>query len=116
MTDAAVARIAAESRGTLGEPSIEAAPRSSEQTTLPDRTVRDSRPLPPDGYSFVSYQGEMPLAQIEGDFGAGGERPDADLDWLGSTNSIETLVAHAAEAGRDWSFGWNTTRGGRRSE
>ena len=106
MTDAAVDRIAAESRGILREPSIEAAPRSSEKTTVVDRTVRDSRPSPPDGYSFVSYQGEMPQAQIEDEFGAGDERPGTDLDWLGSTTSIETLAAHAAAAGRDWSFGW----------
>ena len=106
MTDAAVDRIAAESRGILREPSIEAAPRSSEKTTVVDRTVRDSRPSPPDGYSFVSYQGEMPQAQIEDEFGTGDERPGTDLDWLGSTTSIETLAAHAAAAGRDWSFGW----------
>ena len=106
MTDAAVARIAAESRGTLREPSIEAAPRFSEKTTVVDRTVRASRPSPPDSYSFVSYQGEMPQAQIEDEFGAGDERPGAGLDWLGSTTSIETLAAHAAAAGRDWSFGW----------
>ena len=106
MTDAAVDRIAAESRGILREPSIEAAPRSSEKTTVVDRTVRDSRPSPPDGYSFVSYQGEMPQAQIEDEFGAGDERPGTDLEWLGSTTSIETLAAHAAAAGRDWSFGW----------
>ena len=106
MTDAAVDRIATESRGILREPSIEAAPRSSAKTTVVDRTVRDSRPSPPDGYSFVSYQGEMPQAQIEDEFGAGDERPGTDLDWLGSTTSIETLAAHAAAAGRDWSFGW----------
>ena len=106
MTDAAVDRIAAESRGILREPSIEAAPRSSEKTTVVDRTVRDSRPSPPDGYSFVSYQGEMPQAQIEDEFGAGDERPGTDLEWLGSTTSIEALAAHAAAAGRDWSFGW----------
>ena len=106
MTDAAVDRIAAESRGILREPSIEAAPPSSQKTTVVDRTVRDSRPSPPDGYSFVSYHGVMPQTRIEGEFSAVGERPGTDLDWLGSTTSIETLAAHAAAAGRDWSFGW----------
>ena len=106
MTDAAVARIAAESRGTLREPSIEAAPRSSETPSAVDRTARASRPSPPDGYSFVSYHGQMPQARIEDEIGAGDEHPGTDLDWLGSSTSIETLVAHAAEAGRDWSFGW----------
>ena len=32
----------------------------------------------------------------------GGELPD----WLGSRSSISSLVAQAAKAGRDWSFGW----------
>ena len=103
MIDAAVARIAAESRGTLREPSIEAAPRSSETPAAVARTVRVS---PPDGYSLVSHHGEMPQARIEDEFGAGEKRGGADLDWLESSTSIETLAAHAAEAGRDWSFGW----------
>ncbi|MDE0166981.1 MAG: S8 family serine peptidase [Bryobacterales bacterium] len=106
MTAAAVARIAAESRGALREPSIEAAPRSSGTPAVVDRAVRASRPSPPDGYSFVSHHGQMPKARIEGEIGAGGERPGTDLDWLGSSTSIETLAAHAAAAGRDWSFGW----------
>ena len=106
MTGAAVARIEAESRGTLREPSIEAAPWSSATPALADQAVRGSRPTPPDGYSFVSHHGEMPRARIEGEYGAGDERPAADLGWLGSSTSIETLAARAAEAGRDWSFGW----------
>ena len=106
MTDAAVARIAAENRGTLREPPIEAAPRSSATPAAVDQSVRDSRPSPPDGYSFVSYHGVMPQTRIEVEFSAVGERPGADLDWLGSSSSIETLAAHAAAAGRDRSFGW----------
>ena len=106
MTDAAIARIAAESRGTLREPPIEAAPRFSETLAGGDRTGRESRPSPPNGYSFVSYHGEMLRARIEGEGAVGEERLGTDLDWLGSTTSIETLAAHAAAAGRDWSFGW----------
>ena len=60
VTNAAIARTAAESRGILREPPIEAAPRSSETLPAAKRTVRDSHPSPPDGYSFVSYHGEMP--------------------------------------------------------
>ena len=71
MTEAAVARIAAESRGTLREPAIEAAPRSSEATSAADRTARSSRPSPPGGYSFVSHHGRMPRARIEDEYGAG---------------------------------------------
>ena len=106
MTDAAIARIAAESRGTLREPPIEAAPRFSETLAGGDRTGRESRPSPPNGYSFVSYHGEMLRARIEGEGAVGEKRLGTDLDWLGSTTSIETLAAHAAAAGRDWSFGW----------
>ena len=106
MTDTAIARIAAESRGTLREPPIEAAPRFSETLAGGDRTGRESRPSPPNGYSFVSYHGEMLRARIEGEGAVGEERLGTDLDWLGSTTSIETLAAHAAAAGRDWSFGW----------
>ena len=106
MTNAAIARIAAEGQGTLREPPIQAAPRSSETPAVVDGPVGDSRPSPPDGYSFVSYHGEMPRARIEGEIDAGGEGAGTDLDWLGSTTSIEMLVTQAVAAGRDWSFGW----------
>ena len=106
MTNAVIARIAAESRGTLREPAIQAAPRSSGAPPAAKRTVRDSRPSPPDGYSFVSYHGEMPRGRVEGEVDAGGEGFGPDLDWLGSTTSIEMLVTQAVADGRDWSFGW----------
>ena len=106
VTNAAIARTAAESRGILREPPIEAAPRSSETLPAAKRTVRDSHPSPPDGYSFVSYHGEMPRGRVEGEVDAGGEGFGPDLDWLGSTTSIEMLVTQAVAAGRDWSFGW----------
>ena len=48
----------------------------------------------------------MLRARIEGEGAVGEERLGTDLDWLGATTSIETLAAHAAAAGRDWSFGW----------
>ena len=106
MTNAAIARIAAESRGTLREPPIQAAPRSPETPAVVDGPVGDARPSPPDGYSFVSYHGEMPRARIEGEIDAGGERSDTNFDWLELTTSIEMLVTQAVVAGRDWSFGW----------
>ena len=106
MTNAVIARIAAESRGTLREPAIQAAPRSSGAPPAAKRTVRDSRPSPPDGYSFVSYHGEMPRGRVEGEVDAGGEGFGPDLNWLGSTTSIEMLVTQAVADGRDWSFGW----------
>ena len=105
-TNAAIARIAAEGQGTLREPPIQAAPRSSEALAGFDGPVGNSRPSPPDGYSFAPYHGEMPRAQIEGRSDSGSEGSGPDFDWLGSTTSIEMLVTQAAMAGRDWSFGW----------
>ena len=106
MTNAAIARIAAESRGAVQEPQIQAPPRTIETLRASERSVEDTVPSPPDGYSFVSYHGEMPRARIEGEIDAGGEGAGTDLDWLGSTTSIEMLVTQAVAAGRDWSFGW----------
>ena len=106
MTDAAIARISAESRGILREPPIESAPRSSEASAVVGRNVRGARPSPPTGFSFSSFHGEMPKQQIDGEVDAGVQRLGKDLDWLGSTTSIEALADLAASAGRDWSFGW----------
>ena len=47
-----------------------------------------------------------PGGRVEGEVDAGGEGFGPDLDWLGSTTSIEMLVTQAVAAGRDWSFGW----------
>ena len=106
MTRAGAARISEESRGVHREPAVEAAPRSSATLSVSEQAVPDSSPSPPSGYSFVSYHGEMPRERLQGEVAAGGERPLMDLDWLGTETSIEMLSAHAAAAGRDWSFGW----------
>ncbi len=106
MTRAGAARISEESRGVLREPAVEAAPRSSSTLSVSEQAVPDSSPSPPSGYSFVSYHGEMPRERLQGEVAAGGQRPLMDLDWLGTETSIERLSAHAAAAGRDWSFGW----------
>ena len=106
LTGAAMARIAAESRGLLHEPPIRAAPRSAETLPFVDRSVEDTVPSPPDGYSFVSYHGEMPRARITGETDGRDDPERPDSDWLDTSTSIETLVAQASSAGRDWSFGW----------
>ena len=103
IVDIAVARIAAESRGSQPEPLSEAAPRefrgqSSIAADVPSRTA-------PDGYSFVDHHGEMAKAQIEGPRPPGEERPDGPA-WLRSPGVIAALSEQAATAGRDWSFGW----------
>ena len=67
----ALARIEAESRGTLQAPRIQAAPRTAETRLTVKRSAADPVPSPPDGYSFVSYHGEMPRTRIAGEFETG---------------------------------------------
>ena len=68
--------------------------------------MEDTLPSPPDGYSFVSYHGEMPRARIAVEIDTGDELSRPGPDWLGADDSIAALAAQAAAAGRDWSFGW----------
>ena len=103
---AAMARIEAESRGAVQEPQIQAAPRTVEALPAAEGSVEDTLPSPPDGYSFVSYHGEMPRARIAVEIDTGDELSRPGPDWLGTDDSIAALAAQAAAAGRDWSFGW----------
>ena len=105
-TRAAMARIEAESGGTVREPEIQAAPRPAEAPAAVDRSAQDAVPSPPEGYSFVSYHGEMTRARIPAGAEAGDERSSPGPDWLNTAASIETIVDQASAAGRDWSFGW----------
>ncbi len=105
-TRTAMARIEAESGGTVRPPEIQAAPRTSESPAAVEESAEDTVPSPPEGYSFVSYQGEMPRARISAGAEAGDERSSPGPDWLNSAASIETIVDQASAAGRDWSFGW----------
>ncbi len=105
-TRAAMARIEAESRGAVQEPQIQAAPRTVEALPAAEGSVEDTVPSPPDGYSFVSYHGEMRRARIAVDIDTGDELSRRGPDWLGADDSIAALTAQAAAAGRDWSFGW----------
>ena len=103
---AAVAEIAAHSRGTAAEPIVEAAPQVA---GVPPafRTLADgSSPRPPLGYAFVPFHGRMSKGTLERGHGAEGEGPDEGLDWLGSPTAVDALAAQAAAAGRPWSFGW----------
>ncbi len=108
----AMTRIAAESRGVPYETPIQAAPRSDESLPFAERSVEDTVPSPPDGYSFVSYYGEMTRARVTGETDAGEDPQRPDPDWLNPSTSIESLVAQASAAGRDWSFGWIRLAGG----
>ena len=102
--DAAVARIAAESREVLPEPEALAVPKLSRTDTIAERPEIAAPPSPPDGYSFVAFGGDMPVARIQDPVPI---RPrGGDLEWLNSPTAIRDLVDQSVAAGRPWSFGW----------
>ena len=101
---ATVARIAAESRRARPEPVVRAVPQSLQPLTNADQPS-DARPSPPEGYSFVRFEGQMPVAPIGAPVIP--ERPRADgMAWLDSPTAVGDLVNQSAAAGRPWSFGW----------
>ena len=103
---AGMARIEAESRGGVQEPEIQAAPRTAEAAPSIEASAKDAVLSPPDGYSFVSYHGEMPRARIAVDADTGGDRSSPGPDWMDASRSVEALADQATAAGRGWSFGW----------
>ena len=104
IVDAALARIAAESRGYVAQPAVEAAPRVGRSSAAAQAGL--ARPQPPDGYSFVGFHGEMPKARIAGTVSSVRQPVSDDLDWLKPPASVAALARQAAAAQRDWSFGW----------
>ena len=103
--DATVARIAAESRESFPEPVVRSIPRPSQTAVVVDRSESEARLSPPDGYSFVAFDGEMPTAPIDDPVIPGRSRGD-DQEWLDSPTAIQALVDQSVTAGRPWSFGW----------
>ena len=102
---AATARIAKESLGEIPSPEARGRPSLNESPGIGATSVVD--PLkPPPGYALVDHFGDMTRARVETnriDRGVvGGDRPE----WLNSDDAVATLVRQAAEAGREWSFGW----------
>ena len=63
-----------------------------------------SRPLI-DGYALSEFHGEMRKGVLEPDKHPPQTTSFPKFDWLEDPNSIETLIAHAIDAERDWSFG-----------
>ncbi len=103
--DATVSRIAAQSRGVSPEPVVQAMPQSSQAEGIVGVRESQAPPSPPDGYSFVVFDGEMPTAPIDDPVIPG--RPRAEiLDWLSAPTAIQVLVNRSVAAGRPWSFGW----------
>ena len=101
MEEAAI-RIAADSRGELPEPAIEAATGLIPRRIPP---VPAGEPAAPPGYEFVRHHGEMPKVRF-----ADGEpkrsRPHDHLAWLTRPDAVDDLMHQAESSGRDWSFGW----------
>ena len=81
------------------EPSLE---RSGDRA---DATA-GTRPVPPDGYSFVSVGGPL----TKGTLARSSPSREHDAiplpDWLGAPPAVDDLARQAAAAGRDWTFGW----------
>ena len=109
--DAAIARIDAESNGVLSV-AVSSPPRSAEaqRGTSPDAAydsaTEELAPSPPEGYSFVTVDGEMATTPMPESDTSPRESIDDGLDWLDEPDAVSTLVRQAAAAGRDWSFGW----------
>ena len=102
---AAVARIAEESTGTI--PPAEAAPAPIAQASMNSDAVQGDRsPAPPDGYSFVEFNGQMSKATLADGVSARHGPMGQRYEWLETPASLDALVAQAVGAGRDWSFGW----------
>ena len=103
---AAMAEIAAESRGDYEQPPIRAANLPPETAVTVAAPGAVSRPLPPDGYSFAEYHGEMAKGRMPShapDLAPTVVDPEA---WPGSTLSMDALKNQATSAPRDWSYGW----------
>ncbi len=100
--NAAVAQIAAESRGELQAPLVQAAPRISDNGAHPVSSER-SAPVPPNGYSFVTAHGKMAKAPLWDDPDDPPERAPMPVR---APDSVDAQVRQAAAAGRDWFFGW----------
>ena len=99
---AAAARIASESLGGTPPPEILGRASAEANPDAPAAPVADA-PAPPRGYTFVAHAGEMPKARTAvGSTRADGVRPE----WLGSADTASALTRQAADAGRDWAFGW----------
>ena len=74
-----------------------------------DDGADDAPPVPPDGYSFTKFHGEMTKGPLNrGDVRSvqKDELVEPDLGWLHSSHSVERLSEQAAVANRAWSFGW----------
>ncbi|MDE0422808.1 MAG: S8 family serine peptidase [Gammaproteobacteria bacterium] len=102
--EAVVARIQAESRGeAITEIEGEIAPRTGPDGDRATVVASTGRWLP-EGYALAKHHGAMATARHTGESGT--KRQVRAPDWMGSPKANSTIIAQAAAAGREWSFGW----------
>ena len=102
---ATVARIAKEGAGTFAPAEVVPAPIGN-TIVNPASAPVDHPVAPPDGYSFVEFHGQLSKAALQRVESVPPGRMDQRFEWLDTPASLDALVAQAARAGRDWSFGW----------
>ena len=93
-------RIAAESAGTIGPPRADV----PDVAATPPSSAAEA-PAPPEGYAFATFH-EMPSRRMAPWPTVDEETSNPAADWLTSSEARQRLVAQAADAGRDWAFGW----------
>ena len=101
---AAMARIAAESGGTVAVRRQESP--DADDDAAPATTVKaPAPPAPPEGYAFPTFH-EMAARRMAPTPAV--EKPDTDAgpDWLKTPAARHRLAEQAAAAGREWAFGW----------
>lgn len=106
MIEMANAQILAEMNAeNVQHPTVQSAPRSIGAI---EGNYRVGVPNlhPPEGYSFVEFDGEMSEDRLEDSGKSKGGATNERNEWLTSIDSIDVLVAQASQADRDWAFGW----------
>lgn len=98
-----IAQVAAHGGSGSDSPPVQAAPRFSSGSAVPEAETASL--APPEGYAFVEHHGEIPTRRFE-QSRVDRRAEDDGLDWLGAVDAVPRLVAQAEAAGRDWSFGW----------
>ena len=98
-------RIARESLGDMPPPEVRG-PTSVDEGSDTGAVPVDDPPSPPNGYTFVGHSGVMPKSRMV-DRSSDGERAGGEgPEWLDSRDAVSSLARQAANAGREWSFGW----------
>ena len=97
---AAMARIAAESAGTVAARRQESPDADDD---APATTVK--APAPPEGYAFPTFH-QMAARRMAPTPAVDKPDTDAGPDWLKTPAARHRLAEQAAAAGREWAFGW----------